>query len=130
MPDPLRESTGTILSRLNADSACSIDTTWQAPQKQTHGLQATRKAIACGVSISMEETTMENKPRGVFSAEDEFCHSCNSISAIGDLMTSLANSNCELANATLEKIEFVCFRESENPKKLYYEMVEGEKAAK
>jgi hypothetical protein len=75
-------------------------------------------------------TTTENKPRDYLAMEDAFCNSCNIIAVQADLLTSVDESKGELADDTLEKLGYTCYREIENIRAMFYELIESQKAAK
>jgi hypothetical protein len=73
---------------------------------------------------------MENKPRSIYEMEDDFCYSCNIISVMADLLTSVEQDKIELADDTLEKYGFICNREAEKLRAMYYELTESQGQSK
>jgi hypothetical protein len=78
----------------------------------------------------MNDSTMGNRPRDYLAIEDDFCRSRDIISVRADLPTSVDERKRVLADDTLEKLGIVCFREIQNIRAMFYELVESQKAAR
>lgn len=67
---------------------------------------------------------MSATKRSFTDLEEEFCHACNIIQVMSDLLTVANLSETDLDDSTLMKLGFICFREAEKTRSIFYEALE------
>jgi hypothetical protein len=78
----------------------------------------------------MNDSTMGKGPPDYLAIEDDFCRSRDIISVRDDSPTSVDERKRVLADDTLGKLGFICFREIQNIRAMFYELVESQKTAR